>query len=154
MTGNEAFTAVCAAFESLGKVVVLLDEEMRIVQASPALRGLLSTPDPEGRYVSEFIDAPEFLDCLRSGRRCDGSVSRIDGRFLTACGGVLIDGSFAPAARYLVSFELDDGAATVSEEAQLVIRALEANRWRRSAAAKSLGISRATLWRRMRELGI
>jgi len=33
-------------------------------------------------------------------------------------------------------------------------RALEAHRWRRVDAARALGISRATLWRRMREAGL
>jgi transcriptional regulator with PAS, ATPase and Fis domain len=32
--------------------------------------------------------------------------------------------------------------------------ALEANRWRRNDAARALGVSRSTLWRRMREAGI
>jgi transcriptional regulator with PAS, ATPase and Fis domain len=33
-------------------------------------------------------------------------------------------------------------------------RALETHHWRRDAAARALGISRATLWRRMREAGL
>jgi two-component system, NtrC family, response regulator HydG len=32
--------------------------------------------------------------------------------------------------------------------------ALEENRWNRGAAARALGVSRTTLWRRMRELGL
>jgi transcriptional regulator with GAF, ATPase, and Fis domain len=37
---------------------------------------------------------------------------------------------------------------------QHLVKALEAHHWRRAAAARSLGISRATLWRRMRESGL
>lgn len=37
-------------------------------------------------------------------------------------------------------------------EAGKVLSALEANHWKRTETAKSLGISRVTLWRRMREL--
>ncbi len=35
-----------------------------------------------------------------------------------------------------------------------LLAALEANHWRRDQAAKQLGISRTTLWRKMRELGL
>jgi len=35
-----------------------------------------------------------------------------------------------------------------------LLRALERNRWNRAAAAKELGISRSTLWRRVREAGL
>ena len=39
-------------------------------------------------------------------------------------------------------------------EAQRLRAALETHRWRRQETASALGISRATLWRRMRELGL
>jgi DNA-binding NtrC family response regulator len=39
-------------------------------------------------------------------------------------------------------------------EVERLKRALEAHRWRRNDAARALGISRATLWRRMREAGL
>ena len=45
------------------------------------------------------------------------------------------------------------GIAPVPDLAHLR-RALEAHRWRRVDAARALGISRATLWRRMREAGL
>ncbi|HEX2832872.1 MAG TPA: sigma 54-interacting transcriptional regulator [Thermoanaerobaculia bacterium] len=41
-----------------------------------------------------------------------------------------------------------------SDETQRLRAALETHRWRREETAKSLGISRATLWRRMREHGL
>lgn len=153
--GHEAFTAVAAAFESLGKVVALLDLEFRIVDASPALRGLFSTPEPEGRFLSDFIEAPEIVKSLFEGRRCEGEVRTRDGRTLLTCGGSLGDASISPGARYIIAFDLGESVAmSPSEEAERIIRALEANRWRRSAAARALGMSRATLWRRMREFGI
>ncbi len=43
--------------------------------------------------------------------------------------------------------------ATRRAEAEELRRALEAHHWRRHDAAKALGISRTTLWRKMRELG-
>jgi DNA-binding NtrC family response regulator len=39
-------------------------------------------------------------------------------------------------------------------EADRILRALEANHWRRQATARALGMSRSTLWRKMREYGI
>ncbi|MCP4654924.1 MAG: AAA domain-containing protein [bacterium] len=39
-------------------------------------------------------------------------------------------------------------------EKERLLAALEANHWRRDQAAKQLGISRTTLWRKMRELGL
>jgi DNA-binding NtrC family response regulator len=40
------------------------------------------------------------------------------------------------------------------DDAAALRAALEAHRWNRSATAEALGISRTTLWRRMRELGL
>lgn len=40
-----------------------------------------------------------------------------------------------------------DGAAAIRN-------ALEQHRWNREAAARALGVSRTTLWRKMRELGL
>jgi transcriptional regulator of acetoin/glycerol metabolism len=152
----EAFVAVSAIFESLGKGVALLDSELRIVEASPAVRGLLGTPEVEGHSIAEVFDAPEMVECLRAGRRCDGDVRIRGGATVRARGGALTDRSFAPAARYVISIDVNDGlsAGTRGADAERIIRALDAHRWRRSAAARALGISRATLWRRMREYGI
>jgi two-component system, NtrC family, response regulator AtoC len=45
------------------------------------------------------------------------------------------------------------GPVEAAERARL-LQALERHRWNRAAAAATLGMSRSTLWRRMRELGL
>jgi hypothetical protein len=40
------------------------------------------------------------------------------------------------------------------DERSCILHALEAHRWSRQAAARALGVSRVTLWRRMARLGI
>ncbi|HEX2798579.1 MAG TPA: helix-turn-helix domain-containing protein, partial [Thermoanaerobaculia bacterium] len=39
-------------------------------------------------------------------------------------------------------------------ERERIVKALAAHRWNRHRAAQALGVSRSTLWRRMRELGV
>ncbi len=46
------------------------------------------------------------------------------------------------------------GLAAATDEAGRLRVALDENRWSREATARALGISRATLWRRMRRLGM
>ena len=48
----------------------------------------------------------------------------------------------------------DEQSSEIEHEWVRVLAALERNQWRRGAAAAELGISRTTLWRRMRELGL
>jgi len=45
-------------------------------------------------------------------------------------------------------------AAAISPSDQALREALEAHKWHRADAARTLGISRTTLWRRMREAGL
>jgi len=40
------------------------------------------------------------------------------------------------------------------EEIERLRQTMEEHRWNRGAAAKALGISRTTLWRRLREAGL
>jgi transcriptional regulator with PAS, ATPase and Fis domain len=45
-------------------------------------------------------------------------------------------------------------ATQATNEAEAIRAALERNHWQRDATARSLGISRTTLWRKMREAGL
>lgn len=154
-----SFNAISATFESLGRVVAFVDSGFRIVQASPALRGLFAASDIEGRSIGEFLLLDSLMDCIRSGRRCEGRCDLMTGGVLRPVhvwAGKLAEHAVGGESRYVLAIDLADvetseaGAA----DAEKILHALESNRWRRSAAARSLGISRATLWRRMRDLGI
>jgi transcriptional regulator of acetoin/glycerol metabolism len=59
-----------------------------------------------------------------------------------------LDSEAVPSARPPVA------ATGATPDSVHIRRALEAHRWRRAEAAHALGISRATLWRRMREAGL
>jgi PAS domain S-box-containing protein len=68
-----------------------------------------------------------------------------------------IERQFLPASlhRALPGGDPKDGTSgPQGTEAQKIVRALEAHRWRKQDAARELGMSRTTLWRRMRELGL
>ena len=60
-----------------------------------------------------------------------------------------IDLETAPASRPLVDPMAEDPAERVR-----IVQVLESARWNRGRAAEILGMSRSTLWRRMKELGI
>ncbi|MFW5829738.1 MAG: phosphoribosylglycinamide formyltransferase [Planctomycetota bacterium] len=47
-----------------------------------------------------------------------------------------------------------DRSHTTQSEQDRLLQALRRHRWRRNAAAAELGISRSTLWRKMREFGL
>jgi propionate catabolism operon transcriptional regulator len=44
--------------------------------------------------------------------------------------------------------------ATADPGDRQILHALEAHRWRKHEAARHLGMSRTTLWRRMKEMGL
>ena len=153
------FNAMSAAFESLGLAVVLLDRDLRIVDASPASRGLLGTPDLAGHNIKEFVELDGISDRLAAGSRAAGMCHlQANGLkpSLNVSAAPLPDGGFEEPVRYVMALELRDTNTrqVAVEDAERIRRALEDHRWRRTAAARALGISRATLWRRMREHGL
>jgi transcriptional regulator with GAF, ATPase, and Fis domain len=60
----------------------------------------------------------------------------------------------APRGGAPASQALRPADAAVDSERARIIEALDAARWNRHRAAEALGLSRSTLWRRMRDLGI
>jgi transcriptional regulator of acetoin/glycerol metabolism len=153
-----ALNAVWAAFESLGKVVAVLDESLRVIDASPGFRGLLARPDVEGLRLQDVVGVSDLEQPLRAGKRCTCRADVMFGRnrssvYVSAA--PLVDKALGNEARYLLTFDINgSGSHEDAPEAQRIRRALEENRWRRTAAARTLGISRATLWRRMRHFGM
>lgn len=149
---------ISAAFEALGRAVVFLDGDLQIVEASPSGRGIFAMPDLGGQPLLDLLEGENLADAIRRGdaspATCD--LVRSPGRFVVVRSGKLSDGLFSPSIRYILEFDLSAtaGRADDAGEAQRIRRALEAHRWRRTAAARALGISRATLWRRMRAHGM
>ena len=58
------------------------------------------------------------------------------------------------SSRSVPPAEAPGGEASALLEIDQVRAALETHRWSRARAAKALGISRTTLWRKMREFGL
>jgi hypothetical protein len=204
-----ARAAIDRVFESLGRYVLFLDENFRIVHAPPAARELLGaeTARPIADLLGKelFGPAAPLRDALAAGERREGWRALLQ----TPHGICQLTISAAPCAgpdksRYVVMILPDEdehfthasppsilagliarspamsrifqgpaiqpedlpaeiigpsapnGTAEtpVVSEVQRLRAALETHRWRREETAHALGISRATLWRRMRALGL
>jgi DNA-binding NtrC family response regulator len=122
----------------------------RALRFSPdALRALLSHDWPGN--VRELENALEFAATVCQGQTLQPEdlppeVRPLDGeRRVREEPGESVRAGSAAAERA--------GRATRDEAAELRA-ALDAHRWSRTAAAKALGMSRSTLWRRMRALGL
>jgi DNA-binding NtrC family response regulator len=116
----------------------------RALRFSPdALRALLDYAWPGN--VRELENALEYAVAVCKGQTIlpEDLPTEVQ---LTSLGPAIAPGMPAPPAAG------DLGRSR--REVELLREALEAHRWRRVEAARALGISRATLWRRMREAGL
>jgi transcriptional regulator with PAS, ATPase and Fis domain len=114
----------------------------RALRLSPdALRALLRYPWPGN--AREMENALEYAVAVCKGQTVlpEDLPSELQG------GPAAGEAAFASRRRAA-------GVASTGLGADRLRQALEAHRWRRSEAARALGISRATLWRRMREAGL
>jgi DNA-binding NtrC family response regulator len=116
----------------------------RALRFSPdALRALLGYAWPGN--VRELENALEYAVAV-----CKGQTLLLEDlpAELQSAGGA------SASTTALAAAPLETLLAPARPDATLLERTLEAHRWRRVDAARALGISRATLWRRMREAGV
>jgi transcriptional regulator with GAF, ATPase, and Fis domain len=129
----------------------------RALRFSPeTLRALLSHPWPGN--VRELENALEFAATVCQGQTVqpeDLPPEVLEGAGLSEGHGH-VDGRAsgdAPVGREPTSAS-GRGRGVQPEQRGALVAALEAHRWNRIDTARALGMSRSTLWRRMRELGL
>ena len=143
-----AIEAASVLFASVGEVLICADVDGRVNFVPESLREL------RGRTVSEVFGLA--VDLAMRGEHRETLHTMVQ----TVRGprpGVVTVAPFESdedigleGVRYVLSFRPEE----VSGEADRIRLALEAHRWRREEAARALGISRATLWRKMREYAL
>jgi PAS domain-containing protein len=174
--------SIDTVLETFGQVLLGLDRDLRIVHAIGALGELMQTAAAAlvGRPITSFLSAevPESDDLWRGaldrGERSSARVSLIagDGSTRIASCGIAPYEDSADQVAFVILLQPAGGPggrahtvdsdnrsslmATGRETGQvsLLRAALEQHRWQRQTTARALGISRTTLWRRMRETGL
>ncbi len=120
-----------AVVEALGGSVVVFDREGRVVYATAGARAVL---DPLARRGE--TGAPSIRELVeRGGRRVP----------LRLGGHPLGEAVFLPAA---------EGSTLAERERSAILSTLQTTQWRLAEAARHLGISRTTLWRRLKAYGV
>jgi lambda repressor-like predicted transcriptional regulator len=122
-----------AVFDRFNEAVILFDPDGRLVYANKGGRDLLESLSGNGE-----LDTRSLLP--RLGRR-GGRVERLSAGALTLGNAVFVPGSPSPET-------------LATRERDAIVGTLHATGWRLTETARRLGISRTTLWRRLREWGI
>lgn len=184
---SASWTAASAAFGALGRALICLDCDLRILHSSSALDELLgpgAASWAEGRSAEELLGTPLFgpaaplRQALLAGQRREGLRAILRGhgespsRFVSVMAARLCsaEGARDPRVAFVVVLcpvedeyafrepALDapesEAGSDASSRARRLQAVLQEHRWRRSEAARALGVSRTTLWRMMRDAGI
>jgi hypothetical protein len=154
-----ALSAVNAVFRSIGRVLVCLDEEFRVVHASESLPHLDPGASIADALGNELFGANGSMrSALEAGERreaCRVFMPNGDGlRLLSISAARLERTAVCDSVRYVIVLQPAEDENPADSEAERIRAALESAHWRRAAAAASLNISRTTLWRKMREHGL
>ena len=141
-----ALNASSALFSSLGETLICVDAERRISWAPDSLRDIIgrSAADVFGSETDALLRLGEFAQVRTQLRN-----STLQPVVLTLA--PFTERRLFAEIAYVLTVKADE---TSSSESERIRAALETHRWRRDAAARSLGISRATLWRKMRGYGL
>lgn len=120
-----------AVIDALGEGVVVLDREGRVAYASESLRPSLQTWRDRGIAGAELVAE------------------------LVKLGGRRVRLQLGQAATGEAVFVATSGDHTLAErERRAILETLGRTGWRLATAARDLGISRTTLWRRLKEYGV
>ncbi len=137
MTGHLTQTPLPSVFSPLAKALLDAFSEGVIVF------------DPSGKVIYANAQAREMgLDLTRPAGDLMPELAQMGGRLKPLKVGTLDLGE-------AMFIEGKEGPSTLAEkEKEAIVHALDAHGWRLAETAKSLGISRTTLWRRLRAYGL
>ena len=159
--------AASAAFGALGRILLYLDRDFRVLHSSPVLDEMFgpgSSIGTEGRPAEELLGAELFgpaaplREALVRGERREelAALLRAPGngstRPVTLAAAPIPppEDASVPRGAFIVVLR----PSRECSEAEKIRNTLEQHHWKRSRAARALGVSRTTLWRMMREAGI
>lgn len=124
-----------AVFDHFGEAVVLFDPDGNLRYVNAPGKRVLSALERDGKLDSRTL--------LQKLGRLGGRIERLEA-------GELVVGH----AVYLAASDEAEQQTLAEQEKDAIVETLNATGWRLTETARRLGISRTTLWRRLRSYGV